>query len=416
MRRSVKLKYCLRSSDSGTWGDEADGVDAVPVLRSTEISLDGSVDSREPALRSLSRREEARTRLHEGDILVVRSSGSDLHLGKSGYVDGAASGMSFSNFLQRLRVEGTHSPRFVWYFLNSSDAKQQIRKLSSTTTGLQNLSAALIAELQIATPSPGEQRRIADFLDAATARIDELTALRRRQAVLLRERADRKLAGLFSDTAGRRQFRLRHLMRSNPCYGVLVPRFSHEGVPLIRVSDLGRLRQELDRLPKIETRQAVEYRRTRVSSGDLLITVVGATIGRCDVASEEVDGFNVSRAIARVQLIPELSPHMMAAWVRGRQFRVQAELVTSGAAAQPALNMSDLAHFTIWLPETATEWADLAREVSEHEDVTNRLLGVVDAQLSLLAERRQALITAAVTGQFEVSTASGRNVVDGVAS
>ncbi|MFJ1943116.1 hypothetical protein ACIODZ_20085 [[Kitasatospora] papulosa] len=35
-------------------------------------------------------------------------------------------------------------------------------------------------------------------------------------------------------------------------------------------------------------------------------------------------------------------------------------------------------------------------------------------QLDLLTERRQALITAAVTGQFDVSTASGRNVTDGV--
>jgi type I restriction enzyme S subunit len=35
-------------------------------------------------------------------------------------------------------------------------------------------------------------------------------------------------------------------------------------------------------------------------------------------------------------------------------------------------------------------------------------------QQDLLAERRQALITAAVTGQFDVSTASGRGVTDGV--
>ncbi|MFE0926183.1 restriction endonuclease subunit S [Streptomyces mutabilis] len=35
-------------------------------------------------------------------------------------------------------------------------------------------------------------------------------------------------------------------------------------------------------------------------------------------------------------------------------------------------------------------------------------------QMHLLSERRQALITAAVTGQFDVSTASGRNVTEGV--
>jgi type I restriction enzyme S subunit len=33
-------------------------------------------------------------------------------------------------------------------------------------------------------------------------------------------------------------------------------------------------------------------------------------------------------------------------------------------------------------------------------------------QLELLVERRQALITAAVTGQFDVSTASGRGVTE----
>jgi type I restriction enzyme S subunit len=38
------------------------------------------------------------------------------------------------------------------------------------------------------------------------------------------------------------------------------------------------------------------------------------------------------------------------------------------------------------------------------------------SRAELLKERRQALITAAVTGQFDVSTASGRNVTDGVSA
>ncbi|CAL9277219.1 hypothetical protein SUDANB5_05744 [Streptomyces sp. SudanB5_2050] len=271
-----------------------------------------------------------------------------------------------------------------------------------------------IEQLRVPLPPLGEQRRIADFLDAETARIDELMDLRRRQIALLRERADVALTELFSQATGSREYRFRHLMRFNPCYGVLVPRFAEDGVPLIRVSNLGRLDNELDRLPRIETDQAVEYRRTRISPGDLLITVVGATIGRCDVAPLETDGFNVSRAIARVQLIPGLSPWLMAAWVRGRQFRIQAELATSGAAAQPALNMSDMAHFTVWLPETTKGRELLAERVSNQEKAVNSLLSAVEAQLSLLTERRQALITAAVTGQFDVTTASGRNATEGV--
>jgi type I restriction enzyme S subunit len=40
----------------------------------------------------------------------------------------------------------------------------------------------------------------------------------------------------------------------------------------------------------------------------------------------------------------------------------------------------------------------------------DQLLGMIKMQETLLAERRQALITAAVTGQIDVSTASGRGV------
>ncbi|MFD7276684.1 restriction endonuclease subunit S [Streptomyces sp. NPDC059862] len=308
-------------------------------------------------------------------------------------------------------------PRFVHHLLRSSPYRDQYRLYTrADTTFDRRVSKENFHPMPLLIPPLEEQRRIADFLDAETARIDELTALRRRQVALLRERADVALTGLFSQATGSREYRFRHLMRFNPCYGVLVPRFTDDGVPLIRVSDLGRLDNELDRLPRIETDQAVEYRRTRISPGDLLITVVGATIGRCDVAPLETDGFNVSRAIARVQLIPGLSPWLMAAWVRGRQFRIQAELATSGAAAQPALNMSDMAHFTVWLPETTKGRELLAERVSNHEKAVNSLLSAVDAQLSLLTERRQALITAAVTGQFDVTTASGRNVTEGVSA
>ncbi|WP_406329714.1 hypothetical protein [[Kitasatospora] papulosa] len=261
---------------------------------------------------------------------------------------------------------------------------------------------------------PDEQRRIANFLDDETTRIDRLIALRKRNKQLVLERSEAVVSSFFSRGEGKREYRFRDLMKSSPCYGVLVPKFTDAGVALIRVSDLGKLDENLERLPKIEKEQAIEYKRTRISPGDLLVTVVGATIGRCDVAPETVDGFNVSRALARIQLHPSVSPQMIASWVRGKEFRVQAELATSGAAAQPALNMSDITHFSIWLPEDDPGRHLLASRVGEHEHRVQGLLAALQRQLTLLSERRQALITAAVTGQFDVSTASGRNVTDGV--
>ena len=195
----MKLKYCLADTDSGAWGDDPEDGCGVPVLRSTEIDLDGNLNPKDPAHRSLSEREISRTRLARGDLLVVRSSGSDVHLGKTGYVGDGSAGASFSNFLQRLRLAPTHNSRFAWYFMNSTYAKQQIRKLSSTTTGLQNLSAALIGELEIPSPPLEEQRRIADFLDAETVRIDQLAHARTRHVNLVEERWESTIYRELSD-------------------------------------------------------------------------------------------------------------------------------------------------------------------------------------------------------------------------
>ena len=301
--------------------------------------------------------------------------------------------------------------RFLFYLMNAMQDELQAHANGAIQ---QYLSRDDFRSLRIPLAPLEEQRRIADFLDAETARIDRLINLRKRQQQLVFERSEAVVSSFFSRGEGQREYRFRDLMQSNPCYGVLVPKFSDVGVPLIRVSDLGKLDHDLERLPKVEEDQAREYRRTRISPGDLLITVVGATIGRCDVAPEAADGFNVSRALARVQLLSGLSPQMIAAWVRGRDFHVQAELATSGAAAQPALNMSDITHFSIWLPESNSGRSNLARRVSAHEHRIRSLRSVLERQLNLSAERRQALITDAVTGQFDVSTASGRNVTDGV--
>jgi len=76
-----------------------------------------------------------------------------------------------------------------------------------------------------------------------------------------------------------------------------------------------------------------------------------------------------------------------------------------------------LSHFN------AVDAADVlvpARSISEQqrvvaildcaEDEIRRVAGMITGQIGLLRERRRALITAAVTGEIDVSTASGRGV------
>jgi type I restriction enzyme S subunit len=56
----------------------------------------------------------------------------------------------------------------------------------------------------------------------------------------------------------------------------------------------------------------------------------------------------------------------------------------------------------------------IAEELKEIHDNIHAAQRAIHRSLALLTERRQSLITAAVTGQLDVSTASGRNVTEGV--
>ena len=80
-------------------------------------------------------------------------------------------------------------------------------------------------------------------------------------------------------------------------------------------------------------------------------------------------------------------------------------------------------HKTIYVPDLQmlriplpplNEQKEIVRTIRRQNNQIDALTDRVRRQQELLCERRQALITAAVTGQLDVSTASGRNVTEGV--
>jgi len=183
------LKRGLARNDGGVWGEDFDD-DGTIVLRSTEIALDGSWQIEEPARRRLTGKERKDGRLEVGDLLVTKSSGSALHLGKTAVVteDVAAMNCCFSNFTQRLRVNTRLHPRYLFWILNCPVGRDQLVFLGTTTTGLANLNTEIIGAIQIPLSTLAEQRAIAAFLDREIERIDALIARKERQIELLQEK------------------------------------------------------------------------------------------------------------------------------------------------------------------------------------------------------------------------------------
>lgn len=190
------LKAVLERNDSGVWGEDPTGAGDTIVIRSTEIAMDGTWSIDEAATRSLTPLEVRAGLLQEDDIVVVTSSGSDQHIGKAAIVTEEVARLrpAFSNFTQRLRVSLEADAHFIWFFLRSPIGREQLTWLSSTTTGLRNLSGRVLGQLRYPGPPLAEQARIAQRLE--TLWRDTRRTLRTidRQADLLVERRQAVIA------------------------------------------------------------------------------------------------------------------------------------------------------------------------------------------------------------------------------
>ncbi|MGI5450263.1 restriction endonuclease subunit S [Streptomyces sp. CA-243310] len=268
-----------------------------------------------------------------------------------------------------------------------------------------SVSERQVAALPVPLPSVEEQRHIADFLDAETVRIDQLRRKFNRQRDLL---VERERASLPLGVAGARLGE-GSVDTGLPWLPSMHPRA--QLVPLIRLLQLQRGADLTD-----------DQRRP----GEVPVVTTAGPNGWHDIALASGPGVVIGRygSVGNVHWVDDSYwPHNTTLYVKnfnGNDPRYCYHVLRSlpyemeqARAAVPGVNRNDLhRNAVVLLPR------DLQLRVARLLDSDMTRLASAFERIrradALLAERRQALITAAVTGQFDVSTASGRNVTDGV--
>ncbi len=187
---SFRLKHFLERNGGGCWGDDPTGIDDTVVLRSTEQSSDGEWRITDPAVRHISASERKSKTIELDDIIITKSSGSTDHIGKASIADQTVAELEavYSNFMQRIRINSRASPKYVWHLLNSFFARYHYNIYANSTSGLGNLNSRIVGNLLFPIPDLLTQQAIADFLDCETARIDSLIKKKQRLVELLGEK------------------------------------------------------------------------------------------------------------------------------------------------------------------------------------------------------------------------------------
>lgn len=420
----VRLRFLLSRNDSGVWGQEPTGDNDSIVLRSTEQTVDGQWALSAPAVRRLNSYERTAARLFVDDLLVTKTSGSSAHIGKTTIVNNeiAATGACFGNFMQRLRVGPRMLPRFLWYLMNLELVRNQFVYLSTTTTGLSNLSARDISQVEVPTPSLVEQRAIADYLDQETSQIDALVAKQEKFIRLLRERRAGLVANSVVGSTAREVINDNASWLGSPPAGWKRGRVKHFGTvtlgkmlqsnssgndilaPYMRAANV-----QPDGVLSLENVKSMwfnsrELRVLDLRAGDVVVVEGGiGGYGRAGFVAESLGGWGFQNSINRIRPRAGYDGRYLTYFLlmaRQKGFiKAYCNIVS-----MPHLTSEKLEAMPMFLPPP-----DEQRRIADHLDEqlsrVDTLIEKAEEHITLAKERRAALITAAVTGQFDVRTA-----------
>ncbi|MGW3314611.1 restriction endonuclease subunit S [Streptomyces fungicidicus] len=278
-----------------------------------------------------------------------------------------------------------------------------------------------IEQLRVPLPPLEAQRRIADFLDAETARIDTLADLRQRQISLLDERLMATWSRVINDDArDSAWFPIRRFITAitdGPFGSALTSNhYSYGGARVIRLGNVGRA-EFRDRDPAfIPLDYLSELRRHEALPGDLIVAGLGDQnhpLGRACVVPNDLGPAMVKADCFRLRLDQRRVLHEYAAWALSSPPVTEQVTLLARGSTRARINLEVARDIPLPVPPIERQRRSIAL-LGESRYATNSIVSRCRHQVTLLTERRQALITAAVTGQFDVTTASGRNVTEGV--
>jgi type I restriction enzyme S subunit len=341
-----------------------------------------------------------------------------------GYVARVVVETAFNQGCRGLEPRPALDARYLQHWLWSQTDRLQALGTGST---FQELSTDALQRFPVPLQTLEAQRRIADFLDDQVSRIDQVVALRRKDASTLNHRGN----SMFEEALGRYGFQFPRSLDPDWAtvptpHGWLVVRLSQvisqltngfvgptrdilvdDGIPYVQSMHIKGGLIDFQRRPFYVTSSWHRQRpRIHLRAGDVLIVQTG-DIGQVAVVPKDFGEASChALQIARVK-VKMLSGEYLGGYLRTK-FGYHSLLCRATGALHPHLEGS-IRSVPIVVPPVPLQTAVL-REVRRDQAPLVSLQGQVQRQVELLQERKRALITAAVTGEFDVTTATGRGV------
>lgn len=352
----------------------------------------------------------------EGDIVLAKVTPC-FENGNIAIAENLVGGKGFgSSELFVIRATGIER-KFLFYYFQSSTFKQDGEASMTGAGGLKRVSPDVLRQNRVLCPPPVTQRRIADYLDRETARINALVAEKESMLALLEE----KRAALISSTVTRGLnpdaplkpsdldwlgdipahwdvLRIKHDFRTIGS-GTTPPTNQEElydgDVPWVTTSEL-RENVVTSTEKQVSEDALRELSALKLySEGTILFAMYGATIGRLAILGVAA---TVNQAVCALADADRFyGQYVFYALQATRDILIS--LATGGG--QPNLNAEKVREHQLPCPPIEEQRAIaefLRREIARSEKISAE----IKYSIEKIKVRRLALITAAVTGQISI--------------
>ncbi|WP_334122364.1 restriction endonuclease subunit S [Glutamicibacter sp.] len=295
-------------------------------------------------------------------------------------------------------------PRYFFYYFSSFF--RLMAQDGSARTTVDSVRRWMLTDMPFVLPPLDEQCIIADYLDRETAQIDALVAKQEEFIELLRERRQSQISDIFASlgSPNTQLRRVAHIQTGITLSGGGNP--SHPQWPYLRVANVQMGRVDLSHVKEIHLPPA-EATTSLLRAGDVLMTEGGDIdkLGRGTVWDGSIERMVHQNHVFAVRAKPaRLVPAFLAWWLDSSIAREYFYLTAKKTTNLASTNKTVVGRLPIHIPEISRQ-DEIVTQISEQTLRIDALIAKAEEHITLAKERRSALITAAVTGQFDVRTA-----------
>ena len=286
-------------------------------------------------------------------------------------------------------------PKYISYALSTVDAQRQ-KSSGKVKSKVVHSSVPSIKAIKLPVPPLEVQREIVHILDSFTLLIAELTAeftARKKQYEYYRDNI------LTFDTT------IKHVRLGDICSvitkGTTPKSYTKTGVSFVKTEAFDGAKIIPNKLSYVDEETHTTFlKRSMLEENDILITIAGATIGKCAIVPKEILPANTNQALAIIRLAKGNSPKYVMYLLQSDLMKRYMQKNIKGSA-QPNLNLKQLNDFIIPLPPLNVQ-ERLVRVLDNFEaictDLNIGLPAEIEARQKQYEYYRDLLLTFVETG------------------